>query len=101
MLNEESTNSLDVETKSDSMKLLKSKQRNLKDIRNDFYSLIDKDDELSKIFGTTSSIKGNNLMESLREELLNDLLQLVETVLLEKGKKREFGIKKELLEKRL
>jgi len=53
------------------------------DLKKDFFSLIDSDPQLSKVFGSEAEAAGNSLIGDFREELLGELLQLVEIVMLQ------------------
>ena len=65
-------------------RLLLEGTKSIDDLRNDFYSLIDTDAQLGSVFGTTEQAAANPLIKELREELLSELLQLVETAMLQR-----------------
>ena len=63
---------------------------------------MDEDEHLSKLFGTKKSAAANSLVGGFRDDLLNELLQLVEVVLVQKQNETSTGqIDPEVLESRL
>ena len=68
-------------------------------VRRIFFNLIDNDHELKSVFGRQEDTLKNPLVDNLRDELLSELLQLVESVLL--GKLNSTSDQNELLKKRL
>lgn len=53
----------------------------MEEIRGDFYALIDEDADLRELLGSAKEVQDHPQIRRLREELLSQLLQLVETVL--------------------
>ena len=77
-------------------RMMMDKDQRVESLRADFHSLIDKDKDLSKVFG--SQTQSNLLIMNFRDQMLSELLQLVETVLIEQG---HGDISPEILQERL
>lgn len=74
----------------------------LKEARQDFRDLIDEDKELSSLLGSKTGAAKNNLVALLRDDLSAQLLQLVETVLMNSPTgAHASSASREVLEKRL
>lgn len=100
LLNDQAPTPIEVDVLAESKPLIRDQDRSLADVRRDFQKLVDQDSDLTKVFGTVSAAKDNSLVASLRDDLLGELLQLVETVLLESQDGRA-PMQRQLLERRL
>lgn len=72
----------------------------VEEIRSDFHALIEEDKDLRRLLGSSKMAQDNLQIRNLREELLGQLLQLVETVLVS-TKSTQSLITKDVLEARL
>ena len=72
----------------------------LEEIRKDFFSLIEQDSDLNSLLGSKELAESNTQIRHLREELLGQLLQLVETALISSSSTQSL-ITQEVLEQRL
>ena len=101
LLNQNSPETTRSEPKSLNKSMLKNKNRTLNEIKKDFHSLVDKDQDLRKFLGTSSATEDNGLVSSFRAELLQELFQLVEVVLIDSNDRNGNPLSKDLLERRL
>ena len=101
LLSQNSPETTQSEPKSLNKSMLKNKNRTLNEIKKDFHSLVDKDQDLRKFLGTSSATEDNGLVSSFRAELLQELFQLVEVVLIDSNDRNGNPLSKDLLERRL
>lgn len=82
MLNEKADKKLESNPLvSDKSRSLADKKRREIKVKKDFMKVIDEDQHLSKLFWSQKNAESNTLVGQLRDDLLNELLQLVEVVL--------------------
>lgn len=63
-------------------------------LKNSFADLIDEDPMLSQVFGSKAESHDNSMIKRFRQDMLNELYQLVEVVLI-KNQIRDIGNKKD------